>query len=102
MHTHIEKFLGFIFGCVVVYFGGMFVGRFVIPSAEAGVTYARLQGVWHVDGKYEDWRINSDGTIYDEAPLMTSKWKYELLSGDRLRITGPVGYAQLYKVRFEG
>lgn len=78
---------------------GMFLVPVVWPVADEMIDRHRITGLWHVDGSFADWRFGRDGTFKEEA-LISSEGRYQLLSGDRIRITNALGSMQ-YKYRFD-
>lgn len=89
---------------VIVTVSLLLLGAFLVsvlwPVADEMIDRHKLAGLWHVDGTLEDWRFGSDGTLRLES-LISTEGRYELLSGDRIRLKWPYNTAT-YRYRFDG
>ena len=90
---------------VVVPLIGLLVGLWFIydagglPAISRTITRHRLAGVWDVEGK-PDWRFGSDGAFRQEG-LSPKEGTYQVLEGNRIRITGVAGADAVYTYEFD-
>lgn len=70
-----------------------------LPAISRTITRHRLAGVWSVsDRPY--WRFGSDGALRQEG-LTNKEGRYQVLDGDRIRITGIAGAEAVYTYEFD-